>query len=438
MRSRMGLMLVVLICGASCPRALAAEPTDARPDPDACKLLSDLDIEPLLFAGVGGVLDSRSDHPAPGFSKCSWQARPHGRPVDAPSRMLVLAFYHLADARHAQAQLDRQPHGDTRPSMAMTGAGNDALVRPAPTGVMARHGADVAVIDAAGAEVADPNQLELRYLLDALALKAAGAAVKSPPWVAPGRKTQWVPIEEGAANTAALRAWAPSPDPPGPAGALLEPLIHFVYSLAQLRFGLMVPLGPVAVLLIILGDRHAPKRRRQLLYERTQTSRLAWVPRRWPQLIGGALLAVGLLNVIFGTAVAYALVDRFGVSGAALVTGSFATASQYNRRDVVGYRVLIRTPGGRTADAQFRTDDFDVVPSNNDVIYPKPGEVFTARHLPHHPSDFVILADDGSPWVSSLACARLHAQTSEAERRADFTTSDAHCGKLWIAPTRPN
>ena len=51
---------------------------------------------------------------------------------------------------------------------------DDTLVRQSGTVIAARHGADLAIVDAHGADLSDPDQPEARYLLDALALKAAG------------------------------------------------------------------------------------------------------------------------------------------------------------------------------------------------------------------------------------------------------------------------
>ncbi len=382
--------------------SLSAPAVDPRPDPDACKLLSNLDLEPLLFAGAGGVLDRASSHPAPGLATCQWNARPKDHSADAVPRTVVLAFYHLADPARAQSQMDRQPHHDSRPSLAITASGMDAVVRPSPTVVFARHGADIAVINAAGAELDNPDQLEARYLLDALALKAAGAAVKPPPWAPTGAKPAWTPLADRAVS-----GWAPPPRPPR-GGATMEPLAHAAHVVAGLRNTLTFVLAPIAALLIIFGGKSAPSGRR-------------W----WPMAIGLVLLAFMIGNSLVGTGVANALIERYGEAGAATVTGTFATNTQYNRRDVVGNRVLIRTIDGRTVSAEFRTDDFNVRPAQNAVSYPGPGDVFTVDYLPHHPADFVIRADDASPWAKRLACGRLDAWRAEAERRSGFSPADA-------------
>lgn len=168
-----GFLALAGVSLSAATNAPAPRQTDPRPDPDACTLLSSMDLEPLLLSGAGGEIDGRNYYPAPGMVTCKWTAQPRNHAADAVPRSVMLAFYHIADRRRAQAQLDRQPRGDMRASMAITSQRDDAVARPSPTIVIARHGADISVIDAGGAELGDPNQRETRYLLDALALKAA-------------------------------------------------------------------------------------------------------------------------------------------------------------------------------------------------------------------------------------------------------------------------
>ncbi len=384
--------------------------TITQADPDACALLSNLDVEPLLFAGAGGVLESRSRHPGPGVSVCQWDARPNDHAADATPRVLFLGIYQRASVGDAQAELDHQPRGDGRPSLALIADG-DTLVRPRPATVFARHGAVLAAIDASGAELARPDQIEARYLLDALALKAAGAPVRPPPWAKPGQVAGWAPIGEDATGRS-IKGWAPPPHPAAAGSALLAPLIHALHVLAQLRFLIVFIAAPLAVLLLIFRSRASA-------FRPEIDDRFTRFAPRWPAFMAAGLIGFMVLNVIFGPATANLLINRFGEAGAAMVTGSFATSSQYNRRDVVGRDVLIRTHEGSNVESRFKTDDFNVDSLGDQVIYPGPGDVFTVRYLPSFPSDFVIRADDGSPWARSLACARLGAWRSEAQRRFD-------------------
>ena len=48
-----------------------------------------------------------------------------------------------------------------------------------------------------------------------------------------------------------------------------------------------------------------------------------------------------ILNSIFRTNAANALIDRYGNAGATTVTGSFVISTQNNPHDVVGFNVLI-------------------------------------------------------------------------------------------------
>ena len=412
---RIALALYVAFLAIGSAGAVPA-PVDPRPDPDACTLLTDLDLEPLLFGGSGGRLDSHSDHPAPGLSTCRWKAYPADHAADAVPRTVTLAFYHIADRVRAQAQLDRQPHRDVGPSQAITGHGDDAIARPSPTLMVARHDADLAVLDAGGAQLDNPDQLEARYLLDGLALKAAGAVVKPPPWAKPGQTAAWTPT--GAAGPAG--GWSPPPRAVPVGSGLIEPLIHGLTVLAGLRYMLMAVAAPLVSVLIIFGtgrDRVSSAEDTFALPVRKR--------RRWLAWVGGGSLALLIGINLFGAGLANALIDRYGEVGAATVTGSFATSTQYNRRDVIGYDVLIGTADKRVVAGQFRTDDFNVRGIGDEAVYPGVGDIFTVRYLAHHPDDFVIRNDDQSPWARKLACARLALWRGDAARQTASVPGDA-------------
>lgn len=368
--------------------AWAAGPAAAdvpRPDPNACQLLSNDDLGPLLFDRRGGVLNSWNDHPAPGESTCRWEAHPRERAATAAPRAATLAFYPLADAAHAHAQLAAQPHGDDAlPSSALDGRGDDELVRSAPAVIVARHGADLAVLDARGAELSDPNRSDTRYLLDALTLKAAGATVRLPPPDA----LAWSP----PANPEALTSrW------------LLWPLHLAVFVLRHAFLMLFAGIfGPIA-----LGAVLARKR-------------FDTVGVRERYLFAPLGLAALVANLALGDALADQLLHRVGVAAAATITGSYGTSTQYNNHDVVGYNVLVRAPGG-TLTTSFEDDDFNVYPPHNATRYPGEGDVFTVRYLSGFPGDLTIVADDGSPWAFGMRCAALGDAAAQAERRAGFS-----------------
>ena len=436
--------------------ASTSEPTpDSRPDPDACQLLSNLDLEPLLFAGVGGALDSDTEHPAPGLSTCAWAAHPRDRAADAPPRTATLAFYHLADAARAKEQFARQNLDiDTRPSTALvdtgTGIGDDAVAHGRAVAVaVARHGADLAVFDARGAELDNLDQPEVRYDLDMLALKAAGAAVRSPPWARPGQTARWIPL--GGANVAqrTVAGWAPPLHPAPARAAVLAPLLHALRLVTAAGTGPWLSFLITPLVLLVLGWLRFRDPIRARLGLRALPPK---PPTLWPLWLAIAL--VGIVSLL-GRGFATTLINEYGVDGAAIVTGSVDTHDQYNRHDVFRRDIDLRTVDGRVVSTHFRTDDFnvenadDVDMPDDESGYPEPGDIFTVRYLAGYPADFVILGNDDSPWAHKLACARLaqrHQQSnlqtvaapSDAQRRAEAaraaTLDTLTCGGSTTSP----
>jgi hypothetical protein len=82
--------------------------------------------------------------------------------------------------------------------------------------------------------------------------------------------------------------------------------------------------------------------------------------------------------------------------------------------------VLIRTVDGKVVETGFEDDDFNVYPPHNSVIYPGPGDEFSVRYVQRWPQDFIIIADDDSPWVHGLRCSRLRREVAEASSKRDF------------------
>jgi hypothetical protein len=119
------------------------------------------------------------------------------------------------------------------------------------------------------------------------------------------------------------------------------------------------------------------------------------------------------------------LIYHAGVAGSAIVTASYETDVQYNRHDVRGYTVLIRTAEGRVVETGFEDDDFNGYPPHNATTYPARGDVFTVRYLKHAPRTFVIVADDDSPWAHGLRCYVLGRTVSDATAKAHFAPEDA-------------
>ncbi len=134
---------------------------------------------------------------------------------------------------------------------------------------------------------------------------------------------------------------------------------------------------------------------------------------------------LAFVDIFLGPNLARWVLYRCGTTGAATVTGSYATSDQYNNQNVTGYNVLIRTAAGRVVKTDFEDDDFNVYPSPwNSAVYPGPGDDFNVRYLPMFPGNFVIVANDGSPWAEQNRCRDINAAGSAAESAYDFDKTD--------------
>lgn len=214
--------------------------------------------------------------------------------------------------------------------------------------------------------------------------------MKLPPWVSPDHVPKMVPL----GPTGSIAGWTPPPRQVPTGAALIQPVVHGLKKVVEWRFALLTMLTPITVGLLVMRRR-----------------------RSWLTILAGTALALAIVTMLVGSSDTTWLIDRYGATGAATVTGSFATSTQYNRHDVVGYRVLIGTVDHRTVLGEFRTDEFNVLGLGDTGIYPDVGDVFTVRYLPSHPREFVIRNDDQSPWARKLTCARLAAWRGEADRK---------------------
>ncbi|MGC1304963.1 MAG: hypothetical protein WA840_21540, partial [Caulobacteraceae bacterium] len=248
------------------------------------------------------------------------------------------------------------------------------------------------------------------YRLQRTALEAAGATIIPQPGQ-PADPAVPVPRPEQDSADGPRPDWTPPAHPAPAVSVLIDPVLHLMYLLAKYRF-FVLPLaifGPLLLSSIMKGAVTAKGR--------TYKSPLPWL---LPLCI-----VYGVLNLVVGTGVVVRLINSWGVSGAATITGTYPTGSQYNNHDVVGYKVLIRTPSGKLIDTRFEDDDFNVYPPHNATTYPDVGSVFTVRYLQHFPKDFAILANDGSPWATAMRCSRVNAILSEAEQKAGFSRDPA-------------
>ncbi len=382
---------ISLVAGLALASAGAAASSAATSASTVCDAVPHDAVVALLFGDANGQLNSHWEEPDDAHGECRWEARPaDSRDV----RRMTLERTRYADAAQASAALARETGGDTAPSEAVTRDPADALARPGPFAVAARHDAVVALLDAAGAELnGEGAAREVRYRLDAAALAAAGAAVRPAPDFSPSAD----PGDGG---------WIPPPHSPGPADRLAEPLVAAVAWGAQAQF-LLMPLMALSIFGTAFGSKLMPRALR---------------PAAIALAAGVSIYVVA--NLIVGTQVADRLVYHGGVPASAVVTGHFATSTQYNNHDVVGYDVLFRAASGRLVKTSFEDDDFNVYPFHNSETYPEVGDRFTVRYLPQHPSRFIIVGDDGSPWARGLRCSALGGKVEEAARRHGYAPGD--------------
>ena len=132
-------------------------------------------------------------------------------------------------------------------------------------------------------------------------------------------------------------------------------------------------------------------------------------------LAGAGIYAV--FNIMLGTGVSDRLIYWLGTAGAATITGTHATATQYNSQNVSRHDVLMRTAEGKVVHTSFADDDFNVYPPHNTTRYPREGDQFTVRYMPGLPRQFVIVADDNSSWTQRLRCGGL-GKALDAERQS--------------------
>ncbi len=552
-----GVMLALVIGILTTSPATAATSDSNR---DVCAIISADDVLHLITSETAEIR-STPGHPAPGETTCVWSAHQAGLTADAPPIGSVsLALYVFANADKAKAQMHRLAGGVVQPpSLVRTPDADDQIVRPNPDGVIARHGAAIAVVDASEARDFARQHAGWIYRLEVLALQAVGAQAQGPAsdravaavcdLIAPERVLPLLTLTRSAlkpmgggyddgkrcsfsvkdasskiagwvnnhgdasftredlgTNAEALarqhRDWpffppsnlvptadatdrvvanpehpeeveavhgpflitlhltgvtpeaqahpswtyrvqrtaleaagativaradlppdpvvaGPIPPPPpvvwqplmrgAPAGnALIDPLLHASTWLARWRFLAL----PVAIVL-------------PLLLRGLGLFRFVWpIP---------LFILLGVANLLFGTELNSLLIYRFGAAGRATITGSYATSTQYNNHNVRGHNVLIRTADGQVVETSFEDDDFNIYPPHNRVTYPGQGDEFSVRYVQTWPKDFIIVADDDSPWAHGLRCAQLRRDVAEAGDKRGFAPDSADYRKAYTA-----
>ncbi len=281
------------------------------------------------------------------------------------------------------------------------------LVNPKnPAEVWAVHGPYYVTLSLTDVTAAARRNPTWAYRVQRGALEAAGATIIANPGIAPDPIVAAVtPVTKPE-----TQVWVPPPHAAPSDAGMMDPILHILAIVTGARFFILPVFIGLPVLFSIWRSSRAKKAGRK--------SRVG----AWIVPLG---VAFGVIVLLFGTAITTTLIYRYGVAGSAVVTGRYDTGSQYNNHDIFGYHVLIRTPNRQVLSASFESDDFNVYPPKNDTVYPGKGDVFTVRYLSHFPDDFVIVADDGSPWARGLRCDDLVRAVSDATAKADFAPDNS-------------
>ena len=252
------------------------------------------------------------------------------------------------------------------------------------------------------------------YRVQRAALEAAGATIVPKPDITPDPVVPG-PVVPRQADAPVAAAWTPPPHAAPANAGLIEPILHILAVLARIRFFVM----PVFIGLPILISVRSSRAR-----SGGTKSNLVW----WVVPLG---VGLGLINMLFGTVITTNLIYHYGVAGSATVTATSDSGSRSNSRPILNHSVLIRTPDRQVISTSFASDDFNVYPPHNRTTYPGKGEVFTVRYLSHFPRDFVIVADDGSPWASWMKCRNLRSAADDARQKRDFAPDQEEYRKAY-------
>jgi hypothetical protein len=382
-------------------------PANDRATTNVCHLVAPDHVLPLLTL-TRSSLTSRSEESDNG-KRCSFSVKDASGKIDGWVNNDGDAQFTREDLGTNAAALARQ-HQDTPffpPSklVSTTEASDRVVPNPErPEEVEAVHGPYLVTLNLTGVTPAARAHPTWAYRVQRAALEAAGATIVAPADMAAD------PVVAGPTPPPPPQqpvAWQPANQPAPASNVLIDWLLHIGAVLARWRF-LVLPasiLGPI--LFGVLVRRHV------------------WlVP---------LLIIAGVVNMVFGTEIMTILIYRFGATGRATVTGSFATGTVYNNHNVRGHDVLIRTAGGSVVETSFRDDDFNVYPPHNSVTYPGQGDEFSVRYLQNYPTDFIIVAGDDSPWARGLSCASLRRDVAQADNKRQFAPDQVDYRKAYAA-----
>ncbi len=118
-------------------------------------------------------------------------------------------------------------------------------------------------------------------------------------------------------------------------------------------------------------------------------------------------------------------VNAFGVKGSGTVVSSFNTNNQYNNRDVIGYKTVLKLQDG-TRESEFADLSGNVYGANEGwfALPPRPGvgQTFAVKYMPGLPENFIILANDTqTDFGRSVQCQPLQQQHAEALQNTNST-----------------
>jgi hypothetical protein len=276
-----------------------------------------------------------------------------------------------------------------------------------PGMVWAVHGPYYVTLSLADVTSAASGHPSWAYRVQRAALEAAGATIVPKTGIAADPAVPRPALLDRVTETGSESpaAWTPEPHIAPPDAGVIDPILHVFAVLEQFRFFVLPALIGIPVLFSTWRSSRAQSRGKK--------SHVGW----WIIPLG---VVCGVIIFLFGTSIMTTLIYQYGVAGSAVVTGTYDTGSQYNNHDIFGHRVLIRTADQQVISTSFESDDFNVYPPHNETIYPGKGDVFTVRYLSHFPSDFVIVADDGSPWATSLRCGHMRSVAENAQSQVNF------------------
>ncbi|WP_028775956.1 hypothetical protein [Shimazuella kribbensis] len=135
------------------------------------------------------------------------------------------------------------------------------------------------------------------------------------------------------------------------------------------------------------------------------------------------LACIGFL--VFGTEMNNAFLKANGTKADALITEIELTNSTYNDVPISRYHVLIRIAENKTIKTTFEDTNFNIYPDPEDGYqYPNQGEKFTIQYIPGAEGNFLILANDHSPYSKRLSCSAYYNKMMTAKEEYGFSPTN--------------